>query len=224
MLNIAVEWGLMAVAPRIKPLKAPAPDFDFLTIEESDRLVAAADPEWRAMVVTALNTGMRQGELLALRWEDVDLVAGRLVVRRTDWRGVIGSPKGGKPREVPLNSVVARALKTHRHLRGPLVFCREDGSALTYQRLFWPLRRACTFAGLRQVQWHTLRHSFASALTMRGVPLKAVQELLGHATIQMTMRYAHLSPDVRKDAVEAITSRRLRQPDGNAAGALEEAQ
>jgi site-specific recombinase XerD len=62
----------------------------------------------------------------------------------------------------------------------------------------------CKRAGLRRIGWHALRHTFASHLVMRGVPLKAVQELMGHATIEMTMRYAHLSPDVRRSAVQML--------------------
>ncbi len=76
------------------------------------------------------------------------------------------------------------------------------------------MRRACKRAGLRLVQWHCMRHSFASHLVMRGVPLKAVQELHGHASMEMTMRYAHLSPDVRRDAVNTLVN---VHPDGNMA-------
>ncbi len=67
-----------------------------------------------------------------------------------------------------------------------------------------PLWRACRRAGLRRIGWHVLRHTFASHLVMRGVPLKAVQELMGHATIDMTMRYAHLSPHVAREAVKVL--------------------
>jgi hypothetical protein len=104
LLAVAAEWGQLGSVPAIKWLKAPAPEFDFLEFEEADRLVSGADPGmWRTMVLLALRTGLRQGELLALRWEDVDLVAGRLVVRRNLAKGVVGTPKSGRAREVPLS-------------------------------------------------------------------------------------------------------------------------
>ncbi|MFY0523997.1 tyrosine-type recombinase/integrase [Archangium gephyra] len=92
----------------------------------------------------------------------------------------------------------------HRHLRGAFVFCDATGAYLKNDTCRNAILRASKRAGLRPIGWHTLRHSFASHLVARGVPLKAVQELLGHATIEMTMRYAHLSPDVKKDAVRAL--------------------
>ncbi len=97
---------------------------------------------------------------------------------------------------MPLNDTALAVLEEHRHLRGPLVFCNDDGSMLTKNKAKGPLRRARVRAGITALGWHDLRHTFASHLTMRGVPLKAVQELLGYATIEMTMRYAHLSPNV----------------------------
>jgi hypothetical protein len=90
------------------------------------------------------------------------------------------------------------------HLRGPLVFCDQDGQMLVKTECKWPLWRACQRAGLRRISWHVLRHSFASHLAMRGVPLKVVQELLGHTTMDMTMRYAHLSSNIPREAVKAL--------------------
>ena len=110
----------------------------------------------------------------------------------------------GKTREIPLGDDVLAALKHHRHLRGDIVLCKDDGSMLAKGETKHPLWRACKRAGLRRIGWHVLRHTFASHLVMRGAPLKAVQELLGHSTIKMTERYAHLSPDVRKDAVRLL--------------------
>ncbi|MCC7537484.1 MAG: site-specific integrase [Deltaproteobacteria bacterium] len=197
---LAVEWRKLEHVPAIKWLKVPDPEFDFLTFEEADRLIAAPG-DYSAMITVAARTGLRLGELLALRWDDVDLTAGRLVVRRAVSRGKIGTPKSGKSREVPLSAEALRALRSHRHLRGELVFCAKDGSMLAKGETKWPLWSACRKAGLRRIGWHVLRHTFASHLTMRGAPIKAVQELLGHSTIEMTMRYAHLSPDARRDAV-----------------------
>jgi len=177
-------------------LKGPRPEFDFFSFEEAERFLDAADPEWRPMFTLALRTGLRIGELRALRWDDVDLVAGRLVVRRCDWRGHLGTPKSGRNRELPLSGDALAALKTQRHLKGELVFCAEGGRAWKENEYKWPMWRACKKAGLRKISWHVLRHTFASHLVMKGVPLKAVQELMGHATIEMTLRYSHLSPEI----------------------------
>ena len=201
MLVVARKRGLIQSAPEVEWLKVEPQEFDFLDFAEAKRLLDAADGEWRTMILVALRTGMRMGELLALRWQDVDLVAGRITVRQNAVKGKIGTPKSGKAREIALSNDTRAALKSHRHLRGPLVFCDMSGRMLKYTELRHPLWRTCKKAGLRPLGWHALRHSFASHLVMRGVPLKAVQELLGHSTIQMTMRYAHLGPQVTRDAV-----------------------
>ena len=179
-------------------------EFDFLDFEEADRLLEAADPQWHLMILTALRTGLRQGELIPLRWDDVDLPGSKIRVRRSVWKGHVSTPKSGRFREVPLSAPLEQAFKAHRHLRGELVFCAGDGSMLTYTGIRWPLWRACKRAGLRKVGWHALRHTFASHLAMKGIPLKVIQELLGHSTIEMTMRYAHLAPCVHQDAVDAL--------------------
>jgi hypothetical protein len=106
-------------------------------------------------------------------------------------------------REVPLSDQAAGLLRTQPH-HGELVFCTPRGVMFTRGETRWPLRRALTAAALRLIGWHCLRHTFASHLVMRGAPLKSVQELLGHSTIEMTMRYAHLSPDARRDAVRLL--------------------
>ncbi len=204
MLSVAQEWGVIAFVPKVKWLKVPENKFDFLAFGEDERLLAGADGQWVTMITTALKTGLRLGELLALTWDDVDLVSGRLVVSRGLSRGEITTPKSGKTREVPLGNDVLAALKRHRHLRGDFVFCKEDGRMLTKGGTKHPLWRACKRAGLRLIGWHVLRHTFASHLVMRGAVLKSVQELLGHSTIKMTERYAHLSPDVRKHAVRLL--------------------
>lgn len=206
-LVLAQEWGLLEMVPPIRRLKEAKPEFRFLDFDEADRLVEGAAPEWRAMIVLGLKTGMRLGELLAVRWEDVDLQTGRVMVRRNYVRGKIGTPKSGKAREIPLSDEAIAALKKHRHLRGELVFCDEKGEFLSKGETKHPLWRACKKATIERIGWHVLRHTFASHLAMRGAPAKAIQELMGHSTIEMTMRYMHLSPDARRDAVKLLDKR-----------------
>lgn len=207
MFRIAKKWEIVEKIPEVTFLKVQLPEFDFLDFEESDRLIVDADPAWKTMVVVACRTGLRIGELRALRWQDVDLVAGKLTVRQAVWETHIGTPKGGRSREIPLSDDAKTVLFAHRHMRSKLVFCNDDGSMYTKEQMKWPLWRSCKNAGLREVGWHVLRHTFASQLVMMGVPLKVVQELLGHADIQMMMRYAHLSPDVKRDSVKVLDSR-----------------
>src|SRR5262249_3389076 len=103
---------------------------------------------------------------------------------------------------------IVEALKAYRHLKGPYVFCRSDGSLLRPGLLKAPLDRALRRAGIARdqgrISWHDLRHSYGSHLAMRGVPLKVIQELMGHATIEMTLRYAHLSPETKQEAVQVL--------------------
>jgi len=207
LLVVARKRDLIESVPEIEWLKAPKPEFDFLDYGEAQRLIDGADEAWRPMITVAIKTGLRLGELLALRWrEDVDLVKGQIVVRRSVTRRVVTTPKSGKKREVDLGDEAIAALKRARHLKGELVFCGADGRMLGKNEVKWPLWRACRRAGLRQIGWHVLRHTYASHLAMRGAPLKAIQELLGHATIEMTMRYSHLSPGVRRDVVRMLDS------------------
>ncbi len=122
--------------PRVKLFKVNKPDFDFLAFDEAERLIAATDSDSRAAVLVAVKAGLRLGEILALQWSDLDLVKGRVVVRRNIWRGHLNeTPKGGRTRSVDLPGSVIGALKAHRHLRGPWVFCNAKGQPLTDKQL-----------------------------------------------------------------------------------------
>jgi integrase len=203
-LALAVEDEIIDRIPKFKWMKTQKPSFDFLDFDEADRLMDAAEGQWQAMIILAARAGLRQSELLGLRWDDVDLVRGQLHVCRGIWRGHVGTPKGGRSRYVPLSPLALKSLKSHRHLKGELVFCEPDGSYLTDGKCKHPLWSACKRAGLRRIGWHVLRHTFASHLAMLGVPLMVVQEYLGHTTIEMTMRYAHLSPEVGRESVARL--------------------
>lgn len=209
MLAVAREWGHPVPPLVLKWLATADPEPDFFDFEEASRLVAGAPAgTWQTMIALGLLTGLRQSELLALEWQDCDLVAGRLLVRRAVVNGVVGTPKSGKSREVPLNDDAVAWLKSHKNLRR-LVFTPPDADRyFRRNECRRPLWSACRKAGLRRIGWHVLRHTFASHLVMRGAPLKAVQDLLGHATIEMTLRYAHLAPAARREAVQLLVQPR----------------
>lgn len=203
-LRVAVRWGRLAKVPPIKRLKRVPKKPDFLDFDEAARLLVGFDPSWRPMALCALRAGLRRGELIELRWYDVDLVKGDLHVQRRNYRGTIDLPKGGKTRHVPLSGELLAELKRMRQLHDPgeLIFCHPSGRAWTFNEPTAPLLRACKRVGLRKLGgWHVLRHTFASHLVMRGVSLKTVQELMGHQDIKETMIYAHLTPEVRREAV-----------------------
>ncbi len=195
VLASAAEWGVIDAVPELPHARVAAYAADFLVREESDRLLAAArDAEEWALLVFALHTGARAGEQLAIEWRDVDVDRGLLFIRRASSMGITGATKGGHDRVVPITAQLSVALAGITHSRGPLVFCHGDGTALAIGQLHERLWGACRRSGLRRIRWHDLRHSFASQLVLAGVPLLQVQAWLGHATIAMTMRYAHLAP------------------------------
>lgn len=204
VLKTAQRWGLIPSAAEVKLLRHVPPDVTYLDFDGAEKLVQAADDLWRPMIVIALNTGLRIGELIGLHWADVDLVKGRLRVTRNDWQGTLGTPKSGKNRDFPLNLAARRALEALPPQKFDRVFTDNKGTPRKYRQSNHAPERICKQAGLSPIQWHALRHTFASHLVMKGVPLKAVQELLGHGTQAMTDRYAHLTPDVRRTAVEIL--------------------
>jgi integrase len=219
ILNVAREWEIIERTPKHELYRPKDTGFDFLNFEEAERLIdaaklvparlsldkfAVADGDWGRMILLALRTGMRVGELLALRWPNASAKRGRIHVCEAIARGVRGTPKSGRSREIPLSEQAKTALREQRHLRGEQVFCDMDGLTLRWEQCRKPLALACEIANLRPVGWHVLRHTFASHLAMRGVALKAIQELLGHQSIEMTMRYAHLAPEARLAAVQVL--------------------
>lgn len=208
MLSVAEEQGVIDQARRVRRFKVEVPPFDFLTFDEAERLVAATEPEWRAAILLGTKAGLRLGEIRALQWSDVDLVRGVIVVRRNFWKDHLNeTPKGGRSRTVDMPASLVEALRAVRHLN-TWVFSQPDGAPLSQKQLERPLRKAVRAAGIPRdagvIGWHDLRHTYGSHLAMRGVPLRTIQELLGHASIEQTMRYAHLSPEVKRDAVKVL--------------------
>lgn len=199
-LVCAKEWKAMRTeVPRMPVLRAPEPAFRFLSPEECGRLLAAARGQLRTMVLAGLRTGLRFCELSALRWEDVDLARGFLTVSRSAVGGHVSPPKNGRVRHVPLTGELVDALSELPRACG-LVFHRR-GDLLGYRAAQTALARASAEAGVGRIGWHALRHTFASRLVSLGASLLAVQKLLGHSSIQVTMRYSHLGKDGLRDAI-----------------------
>lgn len=201
-LACAEEWELIPKIPRIKWLVVPPSPYKFLSIEDSRRLLAGAENVfWYAMILCALHTGMRIGELCALDWSDINWGQRVITISRAVVEGVIGSPKNNRMRTIPLTPDLHALFCVHKKSSG-LIFPGPDGNHM--RKSSWPwkaLTRACKRAGLPVIGWHVLRHTFASHLAAQSVPVKATQMLMGHATIQMTERYMHLAPSALEGAV-----------------------
>lgn len=209
------DW--IARLPKFKRLKIDRVESDFLTFEECDALIENSDAGmWQAMVMTAARVGLRRGELLALMWSDVDFDRDHICVRRSWVRGEMKGTKSRRWRFVPMGKELRALLLALRdgHARSPsaLVFCEPDGSPMRLGFVQSQLERLCRQARLRRIGWHVLRHTFASHLVMRGVPLRQVQVWMGHSTIVITERYAHLAPDMAATAISKLESTpRLRR-------------
>lgn len=218
-LRTAEEWGELDRLPKLRPLKVPPQKFDFLSLEEADRLIGNAhDPQWRAMVTVALRTGLRLGELLGLDWSDVDFEVKLLTVRRSVYLNRFVAPKSNRIRHIPLTNEAASALDALHRSSGGLVFARRGPGPLNHKTPQRVIADLCQQAGIRPVGWHILRHTFASHLAMGGVSIKAIQELLGHSDVRTTMRYAHLAPSVLREAVRVLEPTRSLNLDGHQMG------
>ena len=210
MLNVAVDLGWLAKVPRIRKPRIPvfSKDFSYLrTKEEVARFLRAAKAEGElpyAFYATAIYTGMRQGELAGLRWSDIDLDARRITVQRS----YDGPTKAGDVRYVPVLDPMLPVLRAWRLMSpGDIVFSNRDGRmqgrcARLYQEIFHRVLDAGRFEMVERtgkkrsyIRFHDLRHSFASHWMAGGGDLFRLQKILGHKTVQMTMRYAHLAPD-----------------------------
>jgi integrase len=200
LLRLAHEdWEVIDSVPRIRLEKEPQGRLRWLTQEEITRLLNACskskNKELPAAVIVALNTGLRRGELLGLSWERVDMSRGVIRLELT---------KSGRRREVPLNGDSDRALVG----LGP----KANGRVFKTRYIQTAYNNAVAAAKLDDVNFHTLRHTFASWAVMRGVTLKELQELLGHASLAMTMRYAHLAPEHLRTAVSRLEGLAGSQP------------
>ena len=194
-LRYAEEAEVIERAPRIKLGKFERPEIVAWEFPEYARLVAAAareGAEWHAATLLAGEAGLRVGEILALTWEDLDLVAGTVTVARSIYQGHEGPTKGGRARKVPMTATLHGALTSLATIRRGRVVRAPGGEDIS-EGLVKGHRayRICRLAGLPERSWHTLRHTFATHAAQLGVNPWRLQAWLGHSSIQMTMRYVH---------------------------------
>lgn len=217
MRRATEDWGFLETYPVVRLFRLNNMRFRWIDAEEELSLLQACTPQLRWLVIFLLETGARLGEALGLTWKEVDWEREPRPVAK------FINTKSGKPRGVPLSQRcqdLLRQLQSH-HATVTLaedaidrIFIwaptgrggrgRQTGTWKPYKRPFDAWRRAVAEAGLEDLNLHDLRHTFASRLVQRGVPLAVVKELLGHATIQMTMRYAHLSPNGLDSAITTL--------------------
>jgi integrase len=225
-LGQAVRWGVLArnVAALVDPPKQTHHELSPLAPEECRLLLDHIRGEpLEALYVLALSTGLRQGELLGLKWVDVELESARLTVRRALGRTVDGigfvEPKTpGSRRSIGLPNIAASALKEHRRrqleqrlLVGAswrdldLVFCSQIGTPLDGSNLTHRFQRILAAAGLPRRRFHDLRHSAATLLLVQGVSPRVVQELLGHSSVTLTLgTYSHVVPALKREAADRM--------------------
>src|SRR5437667_4083089 len=200
MLNLAVEWELLEESPMqgIKFLPENNARTRYLSLEECQRLIASCiAPHIRAIVTVALHTGMRLGEILNLRWQDLDFSSGFILVRDS---------KNGQARQVGIDSMISTLLRSWPRLSDQdIVFT----SVMTGGRIV-DIRagflNACKRAGITGLHFHDLRHTFASQFVMAGGDLYILKEILGPKSITMTQRYAHLSPTYKIKAIDRMNT------------------
>ena len=221
MLSTAVKWELTdrnaARDAQLFKLDEPLPD-RVLSYEEEAELLAACDrpelrhraPHLKSIILVALYTGLRRGEILRLCWCDIDFQQNVLIVRKSKTRA-------GKGRRVDLNSMIRETLLSqYKDDPGGWVFpspkrFQEPGKPERHIRdVKNAFRRAVHLARIPSITFHQLRHTFCSRLADAGVPLPVIQDLAGHASITMTRRYTHPSNELKQKAVELL----LRDRDG----------
>lgn len=196
MFNKAVQWGYLREnhLRSVAKFKEPPGRLRYLNDEEIERLLRCCAEHIRPIVVMALNTGMRRGEIFSLKWADVDMKNRTITLRHT---------KNNECRGIPINGILYDTLMCMEPgLWDQYVFLNKDGKP--FRDIKTGFSAALRRAGIRDFRFHDLRHTFASRLVMAGVDIRTVQTLMGHKDIKMTMRYSHLSDAHLRDAVSRL--------------------
>jgi len=201
LINKAITWGMAVSNPvlSVKPLREERGRMRFLSLEEAGRLMECASHHLRPIIATALCTGMRRGEIMGMRWKDIDLRNRTIFVPHT---------KNGHSRYVPISDSLFNVLSNlPQHNGSDYLFAgvpKIGKKGKPFNDVRTSFENACTLAGIENFRFHDLRHTAASHMAMAGIPLKIIGDVLGHRSIAMTERYAHLSPGFLRNAVNAL--------------------
>lgn len=213
-LTCAYEWHVLdGQPPKIKWPKCDPTEMDFLSFDECELLLSGTEGIDYEMILTAVRTGLRQGELKGLQWSSIDWTNRSLTVRHSldDNARILVAPKSNRIRHIPIDADVYEMLFRRKKSTG-YVFT-EDGEPFTHKLVTSRLRRVCEQTGLRRIGWHTLRHTFASHLAMKGVPITVVKTLMGHSDIKTTMKYSHLAPSTLRTAIDMLNPKNALNAD-----------
>jgi len=212
-LDTAKRWKLIRTLPDFEWAHETAPDTRSLTEAQAQALVDACDPGfWQSLVVFFLHTGLRFSEGAALTWNDLDFGGIQPLVRVTKGgaEGQPGPTKTGSHREVPLDAVALQAVRDLPRA-SEMIFPTPGGRQMNPASKSKYLYKFCDRAGIERCGWHVLRHTYASRLAASGVPLAVIMKLLGHTSIETTMRYVHVDQDTM-NATAAIIERVMAAP------------
>lgn len=210
IMNDAIQWSYAHRDPftGLRPLKGEVEVDVYWTESEIEQFLRATMRTERYPVwVLALNTGMRRGEVGALQWDRVSFQRKQIEITRTTGRfGLREGTKSGRKRIIPMNDAVVQVLwPLWQQQRSKFVFSEQDGSPIDAHHLYRDFRIAQEKAGFTNlIRFHDLRHTFASQFMMKGGNIYDLQKILGHSTIGMTERYAHLSPTHLENAIQIV--------------------
>lgn len=186
IFSIAVDNNKLKVNPckKLKDLRIENPPERYLTKDEEVKLLAVCNPLMKAIIITAIHTGMRENELLSLKWEDVFFDEGYLIARNT---------KNNKPRKLPITETLNKELRQIMHISEYVFTCPT--SLTKYKDISSTFDRAVKRAKIPHISFHKLRHTTASRLNEMGVDIVTIQKILDHQDIKTTMLYTHNSSD-----------------------------
>ncbi len=192
-LTAARDWDIPCASIRMRFLRTPPPPFRVLSTEEMEAVLAVSEhcEPWGLLLLTAMETGLRIGEVRVLQWEDVLLDRGLIHVRQSLVDGVIDAPKNNRTRYVVITQRLRVALQHVRRKEGFLFLL--NGRHFSNHAAYNALKRICKAAEVRPFGYHVCRHTYATRLATLDASPQAIQSLMGHATLQMTLRYAHVN-------------------------------